>query len=97
MFFFCFNTTSNSQLEYTRNDERAEFGVVLRVRGNYQNGRKQNNFSNLKKKQRAEPSIVYCNRKETTRDYEDEIKDYGDTVKMNSIGAVTISDYMKNG
>lgn len=30
-------------------------------------------------------------------DYEGEIKAYGDTVKINSIGAVTISDYTKNG
>lgn len=30
------------------------------------------------------------------REYEGEIKAYGDTVKINSIGAVTIGDYVKN-
>jgi P22 coat protein - gene protein 5. len=30
------------------------------------------------------------------RDYEGEIREYGDRVKINSIGAVTIGDYVKN-
>ena len=30
------------------------------------------------------------------RDYEGEIKAYGDTVKINQIGAITVSDYTKN-
>lgn len=37
---------------------------------------------------------VYANA--VNRDYEGEIKAYGDTVKINSIGAITIGDYTKN-
>lgn len=31
------------------------------------------------------------------RDYEGEIKQFGDTVNINQIGAITVSDYTKNG
>ena len=31
------------------------------------------------------------------RDYEGEIKNFGDTVKINQIGEVTIKDYTKGG
>src|SRR5574344_2712628 len=37
---------------------------------------------------------VYANA--VNRDYEGEIKAYGDTVKINSVGAITIGDYTKN-
>lgn len=37
---------------------------------------------------------VYANL--LNRDYEGEIKNYGDTVKINQIGEVTIKDYVKN-
>lgn len=41
-------------------------------------------------------SLIYCQPGIVNRDYEGEIRDAGDTVKINSIGAVTIGDYVKN-
>lgn len=40
------------------------------------------------------PAHVYAN--VVNRDYEGDIKAYGDTVRINNIGGVTISDYTKN-
>ena len=45
----------------------------------------------LKERDRKYIAIKNCN-----RDYEGEIKQKGDTVKINSIGEITISDYVKN-
>lgn len=39
---------------------------------------------------------VYAQAGVVNRDYEGEIKAYGDTVKINAIGEVTVSDYAKN-
>lgn len=47
-------------------------------------------LSNLQK------SLVYGQAGVVNTDYEGEISQYGDTVKINSIGAVTIGDYVKN-
>lgn len=41
-------------------------------------------------------SLVYGGMGVVNRDYEGEIANYGDTVKINSIGRVTIVDYTKN-
>lgn len=41
-------------------------------------------------------SLVYGQQGIVNRDYEGEISAYGDTVKINSIGAVTIGDYSRN-
>lgn len=41
-------------------------------------------------------SLVFGQTGVINRDYEGEIKAYGDTVKINGIGAVTIGDYTKN-
>lgn len=40
-------------------------------------------------------SLVFGQTGVINRDYEGEIKAYGDTVKINGIGAVTIGDYTK--
>lgn len=41
-------------------------------------------------------SLIYGQEGIVNRDYQGEISAYGDTVKINSIGAVTIGDYVKN-
>lgn len=41
-------------------------------------------------------SLVYGQEGVVNRNYEGEIQSYGDTVKINSIGSVTIGDYTKN-
>lgn len=41
-------------------------------------------------------SLVYGQPYVINRDYEGEISAYGDTVKINNIGAVTVGDYTKN-
>lgn len=41
-------------------------------------------------------SLVYGQGGVVNRDYEGEIRAYGDTVKINSIGAVTVGDYARN-
>lgn len=41
-------------------------------------------------------SLVYGQEGVVNRDYQGEITGYGDTVKINSIGAITIGDYTKN-
>ncbi len=41
-------------------------------------------------------ALVYGQAGIVNRDYEGEIKEKGNTVKINSIGAVTVSDYTKN-
>jgi len=41
-------------------------------------------------------SLVYGQEGVVNRDYEGEITAYGDTVKINSIGAVTVGDYTRN-
>lgn len=41
-------------------------------------------------------SLVYGQPGVVNRDYEGEIRAYGDTVKINSIGAVTVGDYTRN-
>lgn len=41
-------------------------------------------------------NLVYGQDLVINRDYEGEISAYGDTVKINSIGAVTVGDYTKN-
>jgi N4-gp56 family major capsid protein len=46
--------------------------------------------------QNLHKALVYAQTGIVNRDYEGEIKDKGDTVKINSIGPVTIGDYTKN-
>jgi len=46
--------------------------------------------------QNIDEAHVYAQDSVVNRDYEGEIKGAGDTVKINSIGRVTISDYTKN-
>lgn len=41
-------------------------------------------------------SLVYGQEGVVNRDYEGEIQAYGDTVKINSIGSITVGDYQKN-
>lgn len=41
-------------------------------------------------------SLVYGQTGVVTREYEGEIRDVGDTVRINAIGSVTVSDYVKN-
>jgi N4-gp56 family major capsid protein len=41
-------------------------------------------------------ALVYGQAGIVNRDYEGEIRDVGDTVRINAIGAVTVSDYTKN-
>lgn len=41
-------------------------------------------------------SLIYGQESITNRKWEGEIRSYGDTVKINSIGAVTVGDYVKN-
>src|SRR3972149_1672563 len=41
-------------------------------------------------------SLVYGQAGVINRDYEGEIKDVGDSVKINSIGAITVGSYTKN-
>lgn len=41
-------------------------------------------------------ALVYASDLTVNRDWEGEIREVGDTVRINSIGAVTISDYTKN-
>src|SRR5690606_5081858 len=47
--------------------------------------------------QNLHKSLVYGQEGIINRDYEGEITAYGDTVKINNIGAVTVIDYAKNG
>ena len=42
-------------------------------------------------------ALVYGQTGVINRDYEGEIKNVGDTVKINAIGAITVGDYTKNG
>ncbi len=41
-------------------------------------------------------SLVYGQTGVVNRDYEGDIRDVGDTVRINAIGAITVSDYTKN-
>ncbi len=41
-------------------------------------------------------TLVYGQTNVINRDYEGEIRNYGDTVRINSIGRVTVGDYAKN-
>lgn len=43
-----------------------------------------------------ETALVYGQRGVINRDYEGDISDYGDTVRINSIGEIAVSDYVKN-
>lgn len=43
-----------------------------------------------------ETSLVYAQDGIVNRDYEGEIRNHGDTVKVHDIGAITVSDYTRN-